>query len=158
MRLWGVGMTALGGAAVDLGTKAWARGALDTAVAAIELLPILSLRLAYNKGVSFSLFAAEGDAGRWLLFAMTSLITLAVLWLAWRSHGTERFAFSLVLGGALGNLVDRLARHEVTDFLDLHFGNWHPFIFNLADVWITLGVVILLALQVAPAVKHRHQR
>ena len=64
-----------------------------------------------------------------------------------------RAAFSLVLGGALGNLIDRFTRHEVTDFLDLHFGAWHPFIFNLADVWITLGVIVLLLVQLREARK-----
>lgn len=147
------GAVALVAAAADLGSKAWARSALDPSGAGIEILPILSLRLTYNKGISFSLLAADEGASPWLLLGMTGLLSLAVLWLAWRSAGAERLAFSLVLGGALGNLIDRFTRHEVTDFLDLHFGAWHPFIFNLADVWITLGVIVLLLVQLREARK-----
>lgn len=140
------------GAALDLAAKAWARGALEPYGAPINFLPFVSLRLSFNDGVSFSLLASDGGAGRLLLIGATALLTLALAVWAFRSQGWQRAALALALAGALGNLIDRIARGSVTDFLGLHLGNWHPFVFNLADVWISLGVAVLL---IAPAFSDR---
>jgi signal peptidase II len=133
------------GATLDLATKAWARASLEPYGPAIDFLPFVSLRLTFNKGVSFSLFAFEGDAGQALLLVATGLLTLVMGIWAFQSQGWQRAALSLVTAGALANLIDRGARGSVTDFLALHFGDWHPFVFNLADVWISAGVCLLLA-------------
>lgn len=132
------------GAALDLATKAWARAALEPHAAPLDLLPFVSLRLSFNKGVSFSLLSFDDDGARFLLIGLTALLTLALTAWAYRSEGWQRVALSLTLAGALGNLIDRTARGSVTDFLGLHFGDWYAFVFNLADVWISLGVVVLL--------------
>lgn len=68
----------------------------------------------------------------------------------YRSQGWQRAALSFVVAGALANLIDRSSRGSVTDFLALHFGEWHPFVFNLADVWISIGVALLLVTQFMP--------
>ena len=133
------------GAALDLATKAWARASLEPYGPASDFLPFVSLRLTFNEGVSFSMLTFEGDLGQALLLGATGLLTLIIAGWAYRSHGWQRVALSLVAAGALGNLLDRAARGSVTDFLGLHFGDWHPFVFNLADVWISLGVFVLLA-------------
>ncbi|MCH3755903.1 signal peptidase II, partial [Campylobacter coli] len=73
-----------------------------------------------------------------------------VAW-AYRSQGWQRTALAVAAAGAVGNLIDRAARWSVTDFLGLHFGSWHPFVFNLADVWISLGVGLLLLGPYLPA-------
>lgn len=135
------------GVAVDLLSKAWARSFLADGFA-VEFLPILSLRLAYNNGVSFGIFGVEGVTGLYLLLGATALLSLAVSGMAWRARSSiEQLAYSVIASGAWANLIDRAWFGVVTDFLDLHFGSWHPFIFNLADVWISVGVCLLLATQ-----------
>ena len=83
----------------------------------------------------------------WALVAMTGLIAAAVTFWMWREEkGADRLALGLVLGGAIGNIVERVRFGYVVDFADLHFGEWRPFlVFNVADAAITIGVLILLA-------------
>jgi signal peptidase II len=138
------------GAALDLATKAWARASLEPYGPALDFLPFVSLRLTFNEGISFSLFAFEGDMGQAALLVVTGLLTLGMAIWGYRSQGWQRAALSFVVAGALANLIDRGFRGSVTDFLALHFGEWHPFVFNLADVWISIGVALLLATQIMP--------
>lgn len=138
-------LVVFGGTAIDLVTKAWARHALEPYGPANDFLPFLSLRLTFNEGISFSLFSGGADTGRVALLLVTGLMSLLIALWAWRAAGRERLALCVILGGALANLIDRAWFGAVTDFLDLHFGDWHPFVFNLADVWISLGVVFLFA-------------
>lgn len=141
------------GAALDLATKAWARSSLEPYGPASDFLPFVSLRLTFNEGVSFSMLAFEGESGQALLLGATGLLTLIMAGWAYRSRGWQRVALSLVTAGAMGNLFDRAARGTVTDFLGLHFGDWHPFVFNLADVWISAGACVLLAVSLAQGKK-----
>jgi len=121
----------------------------------IELLPIFNFTWTENRGISLGLGQATSDTGRWLLVALTAAIALTVAWWIRREQqGGDRFALALVLGGALGNIVDRARLGYVVDFLDLHFGEFRPFlVFNVADAAISIGVVILLfrAIFVRPA-------
>lgn len=111
----------------------------------VPVLPVLNLTLALNRGVSFSLFSAEGLWGWWALVLLTMAISVGVGWLWLRARAPlERLGYALILGGALGNLVDRLPDAAVTDFVDLHAAGWHFPTFNLADVFITAGVLILI--------------
>lgn len=138
------------GVAADLLSKAWARSWLGDG-SSMEFLPIVSLRLAYNNGVSFGIFGVEDRTGLYVLLAATAILSVTVSVMFWRAKSyVERFAFALVASGAWANLIDRAWFGVVTDFLDLHFGAWHPFIFNLADVWISLGVCLLLVAQWKP--------
>ena len=112
----------------------------------IDLLPFFDLRWVENRGVSMGFLTADTDTGRWLLVAMTAAIAIGVaIWL-WREKSKgDAVALALVLGGALGNIVDRVRYGYVADFADLHFGEWRPFlIFNVADAAITIGVLLLL--------------
>jgi len=112
----------------------------------IELLPSFNFRWAENFGVSMSLLTADGPHGRLVLVAITATIAGAVSVWIWRNRNwLEATALGLILGGALGNITDRLRLGYVVDFLDLHFGEWRPFlIFNTADCMISVGVVVLL--------------
>jgi signal peptidase II len=112
----------------------------------IHLLDFFSLTFVKNTGVSLGLLSADGELGRWLLVAMTSAIAVFVaIWLWREKRRDDSFALALVLGGALGNIVDRVRLGYVLDFADLHFGEWRPFlVFNVGDAAITIGVLLLL--------------
>ena len=128
-------------------TKWWVLGPLDLrAVRQITILPIFNFTYIENRGISLGLFNADSDTGRWILVAVTAAIALGVAWWITREkeHG-DRLALGLVLGGALGNILDRTRHGYVVDFADLHFGEFRPFlIFNVSDAAISIGVVILL--------------
>lgn len=113
----------------------------------IVLLPIFNFTYTENDGVSLGLLSATNPAGRWLLVLLTAAIATGVaVWIAREKNRWDILALGLVLGGALGNIVDRARFGYVVDFLDLHFGDFRPFmVFNVADAAITLGVVLLLA-------------
>ncbi|MFM9977765.1 MAG: signal peptidase II [Sphingomonadaceae bacterium] len=112
----------------------------------IEVLPFFNLTWVENYGVSMGMLTADTDTGRWLLVAMTGVITIGVLIWLWREKNRQDvFALGLVLGGALGNILDRVRFGHVVDFADLHFGDFRPFlVFNVADAAITIGVILLL--------------
>lgn len=135
------------GAALDLAAKLWARTSLEPYGAATDFLPFVALRLTFNQGVSFSLFSFEGETARLVLLLATVALTASFALWAFRSQGLERIAASFIVAGALANVIDRAVYGVVTDYLDLHFGAWHPFVFNLADVWITVGAISLFFCQ-----------
>ena len=112
----------------------------------IEILPIFNLTWVENNGISLGLLNATTPTGRWMLVAMTAAIAIGVAWWITREEKRgDQLALSLVLGGALGNIVDRARHGYVVDFADLHFGAFRPFlVFNVADAAISIGVVILL--------------
>jgi signal peptidase II len=122
-------------------------GPLDLrTVGLIELLPVFDLRYTENHGISLGLFQATSDTMRWILVGATSLIAIGVAyWITREEKKWDQIALGLVLGGALGNILDRVRHGYVVDFADLHFGEFRPFfIFNVADAAISIGVVILL--------------
>lgn len=113
---------------------------------AFEILPIFRLIWVANHGVSMGFLVADSDAQRWALALATGAIAVFVaIWL-WRETRTmDRIALGLILGGAAGNIVDRVRLGYVTDFLNLHFGAWSPFyVFNIADAAISIGVALLV--------------
>lgn len=133
----------LGVIGVDASTKEAALMFLDRGV--VEVLPVLNLTLGFNRGVSFGLFSAEGATGWFILVLLTLAVSVLLAWLLHRARvPLERLGYAVILGGALGNLVDRMPDGTVTDFIDLHAGGWHFPTFNLADVAITAGVLLLL--------------
>ena len=116
-------------------------------VGQMVLLPVFAFTYTENNGVSLGLLSATNPTGRWLLVALTAGIATGVaVWMTRERNRWDIVALGLVLGGALGNIVDRVRFGYVVDFLDLHFGEFRPFmIFNVADAAITAGVVLLLA-------------
>lgn len=134
--------------ALDQGVKALLLGPMELFQRqVIEVLPFFDLRYATNPGVSYGMFAAESLESRVALFAVTGLISLGVLvWMFIEKKRGDILSLALILGGAIGNLIDRFRLTHVIDYADFHLGDWRPFaVFNLADVAITLGVVLLLA-------------
>ncbi len=127
---------------------------------AIELFPVFKMTWVENWGVSLGIFgnpqcssfgmtpevAAQCNQIRWLLVVLTGAIAVGVLVWLWRERNRQDvFGLGLILGGALGNIVDRVRLGHVIDFADLHFGEFRPFlVFNIADGAITIGVLILV--------------
>ncbi|WP_413060952.1 signal peptidase II [Sphingomonas carotinifaciens] len=111
-----------------------------------DVLPIFALRFVPNYGISLGLLTADGTLQRWALVALTSAIAVGVaVWMTRERNRAEQIALGCVLGGALGNILDRARLGYVVDFADLHFGEWRPFlVFNVADAAITIGVLVLL--------------
>lgn len=111
------------------------------------LLPFFDFTRTNNYGVSLGMFEATSMEMRWILVAVTAIIAVVVLvWMLREKLLGEILALSLVLGGALGNIVDRYTYGYVIDYADFHIGTFRPFlIFNVADAAITMGVVIILA-------------
>jgi signal peptidase II len=112
----------------------------------IVVVSFFDLKWVQNYGISMGFLHAETDTGRWLLVALTGAISVGVLVWLWREHvKPDAVALALVLGGALGNIVDRARFGYVIDYADLHFGEWKPFlVFNVADAAITIGVLLLI--------------
>ena len=112
----------------------------------VEVLPIFRLNYTENHGISLGLFQASSDAMRWVLVLVTAAIAVGVAWWLGREEKRgDQIALGMVLGGALGNILDRVRHGYVVDFADLHFGDFRPFfIFNVADAAISIGVAILL--------------
>lgn len=141
-------------AAIDLVTKVVAMKLLAGGVAR-NLMPMLDLSLAFNRGISFSLFQAHDPASLVVLLGIQGALTCLVIW--WAVNATEalqRFGFSAIAGGAVANVLDRFINGTVTDILDLHTAGIRWFTFNLADVWISAGVVLLI-LDALPVWFHR---
>jgi signal peptidase II len=113
----------------------------------ITILPFFNLTWVENYGVSMGFLTADSNMMRWALVALTAAISVAVLVWMWREKNrSDVIALGLVLGGALGNITDRVRFGHVIDYADLHFGAWRPFlVFNVGDAAITIGVLILLA-------------
>lgn len=128
--------------AFDLAAKAWA---LTLPEGGIPVLPFFDLRLGFNRGISFGMFAGEGVQGYVILIALTLLLSVLFFWLGSRAErGLEKAGFATITGGALGNLLDRIPDGAVTDFISLHAGVWHFPTFNVADIAISAGTAALM--------------
>ncbi len=138
--------TAGGAVVLDQLTKAWVLGPLDLpSKGSVPVLPFFNLTMVWNPGVSFGLMRASDGLGRFALSAFSAIVIVALaLWARRAARPINAIALGLVMGGAMGNnLIDRLRYGRVVDFLDfsgLHF----PWVFNVADSAISIGVALLL--------------
>lgn len=117
----------------------------------IAITPFLNLVQVWNRGVSFGVLGSEwlGDSQRWLLAGLALAVTVAlVFWLRRVSHRWEPIAIGLVIGGAVGNAIDRIVHGAVADFFDFHIAGWHWPAFNVADMGISCGAVALVAIAI----------
>ena len=133
--------------AIDQMVKYWIINVVHLAErGSVEVLPFFRLTYVGNIGVSMGLFRASSDLARWFLVAVTALIAGAVaVWIIRERQRTDVLALGLVLGGALGNIVDRIRFGYVVDFLHFFWGERSFWVFNVADAAITAGVLLLLA-------------
>ncbi len=114
----------------------------------------LNIRLIWNDGIAFGLFSFEEGSLYSILTIFILVIILVIIFMIVKSEGFKKFSLLMILGGALGNVFDRLINKSVPDFIDLHIGNYHWFIFNIADVFITIGVIFMILLEIADNNKH----
>jgi signal peptidase II len=115
-------------------------------VGQIYILPIFNLTWVENIGISLGILNAHTELERWLLVAVTAAIAIGVaIWIGREKLRGDQLALGMILGGALGNILDRARHGYVVDFADLHFGTFRPFlVFNVGDAAISIGVAILL--------------
>ena len=114
----------------------------------IYLTNYLNLYLIWNKGIAFGLLSINESLIYNSISLVIALIILTILVMLIKSNGLKRYSLILVLGGSLGNLFDRVYYSAVPDFIDFHIGNLHWFIFNVADIFITLGIICLIYVEI----------
>jgi signal peptidase II len=130
---------------LDQASKWWILERIMLPPRVIEVTPFFNLVLTWNRGVSFGLFNTDSPLNAWLL-PLVALVILAMLlvWLARADRGILAHGLGLIIGGAIGNLIDRVRFGAVADFLDVHVWGYHWPAFNVADSAITIGVVVLI--------------
>jgi signal peptidase II len=139
-------LTALAVFLADQASKLWLLHGLGMAEHdRIAIAPFLDFVLAYNPGISFSLFPQGTESGRWALLGLTLAATVLLSAWLWRVGGKiAAFGLGAIVGGALGNGADRFAYGAVVDFCDVHAFGYHFYVFNLADAAINIGVALLI--------------
>ena len=107
----------------------------------------LNIILIWNKGIAFGLFSFKEEIFYNILTIIILAIILIIFYMILKDQGLRRYALLMILGGALGNFFDRIIYNAVPDFIDLHVGDFHWFIFNIADIFITFGVILMIILE-----------
>ena len=113
----------------------------------IPITPFLNFNLLWNNGIAFGLFSFEQNLYYNVITFIIILVTLLLIWFVSRSKGLEKIGFLLIIGGSFGNIFDRFYYSSVIDFIDISFKNFHWFIFNVADIFISIGVILLISLE-----------
>ena len=114
----------------------------------IPITSFLNFNLVFNKGIAFGLFSVDEKFYYHIITIIIILVTFIVLLMALKTDGVEKYYFSMIFGGSLGNIFDRLYYSAVVDFIDIHINNIHWFIFNFADIFISLGVMLLIFFEI----------
>ena len=107
----------------------------------------LNINLVWNEGIAFGLLSFDKDHLYNLLTILIIVLIIIIFFMILKSRGFKKYSLLMVLGGALGNLYDRIYFKAVPDFIDFHIGNFHWFIFNVSDIFISLGVLFLISLE-----------
>ena len=108
----------------------------------------LNINLIWNEGIAFGLFSFSQNNLYNLLTLIISIIIIVILKMIINSYGIKKYGLMMIFGGALGNLFDRIFYKAVPDFIDFHIGEFHWFVFNVADIFITIGVIIMILFEV----------
>tara|TARA_E500000178_G_scaffold349645_1_gene406959 strand:+ start:215 stop:688 length:474 start_codon:yes stop_codon:yes gene_type:complete len=108
----------------------------------------INFELIWNKGIAFGLFSINDGIFYQSITLLISLIVIIIIYLIIKSDSYEKFGYTLILGGALGNLYDRIFFKAVPDFIDFHINNFHWFIFNIADIFVTIGILCLIFVEI----------
>ena len=113
----------------------------------IFLSKFLNISLIWNEGIAFGLLSFEEIYFYNFLTVLIFIIIIALIYMTIKSEGFKKYSYIMVLGGALGNIFDRILHRAVPDFIDFHVGSFHWFIFNVADIFITLGVFFMVIVE-----------
>ena len=113
----------------------------------IFIAPFLNLYLIWNSGIAFGLLSFDSNEIYNFITFFIAIINIVIIYILIKINDFRRYFFSIILGGSLGNLFDRLVYNAVPDFIDFHFGDLHWFIFNPADIFITIGVICLILVE-----------
>ena len=108
----------------------------------------LNIQLIWNQGIAFGLFDFEKSNFYNFLTILILFIISIIIYMSIKANGSKKYALLMILGGALGNVFDRIFNKAVPDFIDFHVGNFHWFIFNVADIFISLGVIFMILLEI----------
>ena len=114
----------------------------------ISVTSFLNFNLIWNEGIAFGLFSFNEKIYYNLLTIFICSIIAVIIWLMFRSKGFEKLSYIMIIGGSFGNVFDRIFYTAVPDFIDIHFNNFHWFIFNVADIFVTLGIVCLIGIEI----------
>ena len=104
----------------------------------------LNLELVWNTGIGFGLFNMEANFLYHLISLLILIIIFFIIFIIIKSSNIEKFFYSMILGGAFGNFYDRISYYAVPDFIDMHYNNFHWFTFNIADIFISVGIILIL--------------
>ena len=115
----------------------------------------LNINLIWNEGIAFGLLSFNESYFYDILTFLIFLIIVAIIFMTIKSESFKKYSYIMILGGALGNIFDRFFYKSVPDFIDFHIGNFHWFIFNIADVFITFGVIFLILLEITDNNKNK---
>jgi len=111
------------------------------------ILPFLNFYLVWNTGIGFGFIPLESNIMYHILTAIIAVVNIVLIILLIKSRGATMYLIALIIGGSLGNLFDRIYYYAVPDFIDLHFRGFHWFIFNIADIFITVGIIGLIIIE-----------
>ena len=111
------------------------------------IYPLLNFYLVWNTGIGFGLVAMESNIYYHVLTSIILIVNIGLIFFLVKSKGIYTYLLALIIGGSLGNLFDRIYYYAVPDFIDLHIGNYHWFIFNVADIFITVGIIGLILIE-----------
>tara|TARA_B100000927_G_scaffold209086_1_gene169981 strand:- start:163 stop:672 length:510 start_codon:yes stop_codon:yes gene_type:complete len=132
---------------------------LDNKLSGSEIFTskFLNINLIWNEGIAFGLLSFDQNNLYNLLTLLIIIVIFIIGWMTVKSHGLKKYSLIMILGGAIGNLYDRIFSKAVPDFIDFHIGNFHWFIFNFADVFITLGVFFMILFEIIDNNKNKSE-
>lgn len=113
----------------------------------IYMSKFLNIHLIWNEGIAFGLFSFQKINLYNFLTFIIIIVILIIIFMTFKSKGLKKYSFLMILGGAIGNVFDRIIYNAVPDFIDFHIGEFHWFIFNIADVFISLGIIFMIFLE-----------
>ena len=111
------------------------------------VFPFLNFYLVWNTGIGFGIASVEANIFYHIITVIILVINFILIFFLLRAKGVSAYLLALIIGGSLGNLFDRIYYYAVPDFIDLHFGNFHWFVFNIADISISLGIIGLIVIE-----------
>ena len=124
----------------------------------VSVTSFLNLTLIWNEGIAFGLFSFDDKLYYNLLTIFIILVTTVIIWLMSKSRGFEKYSFMMIIGGSFGNIFDRIFYSAVPDFIDIHINSFHWFIFNVADIFITLGILYLVIIEIVGKKKNKNEK